>query len=753
MSLPAGWPAPADVETLPTIWLRMDGSAWPPAQDGRPAGVVPVGDWSVERELVGSTLPGNVRARSGLSVGAASVTIAQMAVRPLAPWATTDDRRVVTGRAADLYATYDGHDAIARIELGDWIVAPAAGGLLNPGVSVDLIERQYEGRRSPHQLPPTPGRVVQGSLTEAAWAVTELAAQMGYHAVPPPVASCILAVPAQGTVTAKRSDALPDVDTLVPAGPGGWDRSTGPLTARQFLQLKYLITNGEWLTASGQSIFLTVNYAGTVDFWSEFATTLGFGISLRPGSGGNRVLAVRVNPGTAGTWATGDFATGADQVHPNRVQVEIQRTGSSSSMGIRARARSSAEAAWSSWVTAPDTTDDRPFNGLMIDTPDTSAADAFSALQVTTEADPALWSVPNADIDPLGVLVGAPWLPAATDAWTGVQEICAATLGAAWITRNKTLMVRDAAYLAGVDRAATPLDVGALAEDISWTVDPADTADRLTVTYQPMTYTPFGGAAPEIWRADNVLRVPAGKTVDIVVDFDGPVDDALNQWIPAWDPAAEIVGCVWSAFTNTNGAGAHASDDALSFTHRWVNSGRLVLSIRNLTGTDLFTVDALGQPCLILRTLYQLNQAESEVIELGLPEVEAVNPMSIDLGRHVQRDEDAQAIADFLWARVSTPAWRADSVRVKLDWTIDMGDVLDLTHARSGLRAKALVSKVAFDGSAGEIAQALDLVLLPPTWSDFDASWAGGTWADFDDAWAAGTWADFDRDPTTTEVF
>lgn len=753
MSLPAGWPAPADVETLPTVWLHMEGSAWPPAEGDRPAGLVPVGDWSMERELVGSTLPGNIRARSGLSIGAASASIAQMAVTPLSPWAMSDDRRVVIGRRVDLYAAYDGYDSPVRVELGDWIVAPASGGLLAPNVDVELIERQYEGRRQRHLLPPPQGRIFKTSLTEAAYAVTTLAAQVGYHAVPPPVPSCILAVPAQGNVAALQGGGLPEVDTLVPAGPGGWDRSTGPLTARQFLQLKYLIFNGEWLTAPGQSIFLTVNYAGTVDFWSEFTTALGFGISLRPGTGGNRTLAVRVNPEVAGTWATGTFATGADPVHPNRVQVEIQRLGSTTSFGIRARARSSATAAWSAWVTAPNTADDRTFTGLMIDTPDTSTADAFSALQITTTADPALWAVPNADIDPLGVLVGAPWLPAETDVWTGIQEICAATLGAAWITREKQLLVRSADYLAGVDRTGVELDVGRYVEDLAWTVDPADTADRLTVSYQPMVTVALSTEAFEVWRSESVIKIAAGRTAQVVVDFETPVDEQIAGWVPDWDIDLRPYGSIWSAFPNPDGTGAHASDTALAFSYEWVNSGRLILSIRNTTGTDLYTVGENGQPALVVRVYNRVDQNDPDVIERGVSEVDAVNPLSIDLGRYVQRREDAEAIADFLWARVSTPTWKANSVRVKLDWSRDIGDLVELVHERSGLRAKALVTKVAYAGSAGEVVQTLDLVLLPPTWSDFDAAWSGLTWADFDAVWdAPDDWDDFDRDPLRTEL-
>lgn len=746
MSLPAGWPAPRDVETLPVVWLKMDGSAWPPADGDRPAGLVPVGTWSMERELVGSLLPGNVRARTGLSVGAASASIAQMAVAPLAPWAVDDDRRVTVGHPVDLYAAHDGHDDPIRVDLGDWVVAPTSGALLSPSVDIDLVERQGLNRTSlEHRLPTPLARIFTATLTELAWMPTTLAAQLGYHAVPPPVPSTILAVPAQGHVAALQGPGLPQVDTLTPAGPGGWDRSTGPIGAHRFLQFKYLIGSGEWLTAAGQSVYLTVNYGGTVEFWSEFTTAAGFGIALRPGG----VLAVRVNPGSVGTWATGTFAAGDDPVHPNRVQVQIERTGTTSSMGVRVRARSSATAAWSAWITAPNTMAPQTFTGLMIDTPDTSVDDAFSALQITTSADPKLWAAPNADIDPLGVLVGAPWLPATTDAWTGIQEVCEAALGACWVTRDKTLMVRDRNYLAGVDRPAVEFDVARHASDIAWTMDPADTADRLVVTYQPMvTVQALIGSTPafDVWSSDTVLRVPAGGTVKVVVELGGPVEAQIAPWVPAWDPTQEFFS-TWSAFPNPDGTGAHAVDGALAIAVEWVNTGRMVLSVTNTTGTPLYTVDATGQPCLFARVWSRIDQNDPDLVVRGVSESRATNPLTIDLGRHVQRAQDAEAIADFIWARVSTPMWRADSVGVKLDFSHDIGEVLHLVHERSGLDVKALVTKVSYGGSPGQVSQSLDLVLLPPTWSDFDEAWVGKTWDDFDALWSAATWNDFDRHP------
>ena len=67
---------------------------------------------------------------------------------------------------------------------------------------------------------------------------------------------------------------------------------------------------------------------------------------------------------------------------------------------------------------------------------------------------------------------------------------------------------------------------------------------------------------------------------------------------------------------------------------------------------------------------------------------------------------------------------------------------------------QALITKVHYDGSPGQVAQSLDLVLVPWTYADFAAAWAdaapGATYADFAETWAGSTHADFATDPLRT---
>lgn len=61
-----------------------------------------------------------------------------------------------------------------------------------------------------------------------------------------------------------------------------------------------------------------------------------------------------------------------------------------------------------------------------------------------------------------------------------------------------------------------------------------------------------------------------------------------------------------------------------------------------------------------------------------------------------------------------------------------------------------LITGIALKGEPGDISQTLTVVVLPPTWADFDAAWlaASKTWTTgFDPVWAGSNFASFDFDP------
>jgi hypothetical protein len=720
-------------EVLPDVYLELPNSSWPPASAITPAGVAEVTAWSVDREIVGKVLPGQVRARSGLSIGSASATIRQPSGKPMTPWGR-GDRQIVTSGAANLYATDGDPLADERRNLGSWQVDPAQGSLLSPTVPVELIESQYAGRTQLHLLPPN-----DGDWCDPAWVVSVLAAQAGFHAVPPPVPSAVFAASMSGSLWPERGI----INSYY--SPSEWSRATGPLTPVGGLAGIDFAPQADVLSIGGVSAFVTFNVLGTA------TVQLGYplvetrpAIQIRPGG----ILAARATE--AAPWVTVDYEAGLSPAHPLRVQVEVQRDGEPGAWTqFRARARSGPDAPWSPWATSNVASNHQTMNWLQLEVPATSA---IAAMQISTDADPALWAPATADIDALGGKMTVPWLPGTMDAWTGIQEICATYCGATWIDNDGILKTRDRRYLAGNSAHVETLDIDTMVEDLGWSTDPADSADRLVVTYNPSDVERYAGDGesfgPIIWEAPDVLELLPHQSIEVVADLEFYAN-AITQWLPVWDLGAYTASS-WSAFDNREGSGDHAADEALVITTRQISTGRMIITVRNTTAGTLYTVDGTGAPCLILRGYKVARQANQATITRGLADSEARNELTVDLGRYVQTPEDANTLADFIWARVSQPMWKATAVRVTLDWTRDIGRIVLLAHPDSDLQVKALVVGLHMTGVDGSVEQLLDLVILPPTWFDFDQAWAGETWAGFDGTWAGANWSAFDNDPLKT---
>lgn len=742
MALPIGWPAESPVESLPAVYVGFPGASWPPAGPRTPVSVAAVASWRVERELVGSVLPGNVRARSGLSVGVAGVTLAQPGSDTdlLTPWSRDPSRKLTAGQPAELYAAHGGYDSDVRVDFGQWVVAPVSGSLSGSSVSVDLLERQYRARALNQGLP-----VIRDASADPAFLVDILARQVGYHQTPDAVPSAIVCASMAGGAT-------PAVGLFAGALIEGWDRATGALgTDGSTIAIYGWQEATAVLGVDDTAAYLTLNTVGTVliTFGPGALGGVVYGpqVELRPGG----VVAVR--PDSAASWTTTTYTPGLDVNHPHRVQLEL-KPGTAGAPGMYVRARSAGDAAWSTAAAAPGGTFGSAFPWARFDLADGSS---MSGLQITAAAEPGLWTPNNADLRPLGGSMPAAWLPGDLDPWAGIQQVCAAHLGACWVRSGNELVLQDRDYLAGVGTSGDVLDVGRRVQDLGWTVDPADTADRLVVSYAPvdMVQSPYevGSLQPVAWEASDAIELKpfASVEVEVVIDFFARVAPA-PRWVGAWDTANLHKGSTFSTYDSRDGAtsGTLAAYGGITISLRHVSGTRFVIRLTNNLNTTLWTVDANGAPCLILRAFEIAPQATTATVVRGAAEGDAVNALAIDLGKLVQTPEDAEAIADYIWARVSTPMWKASSVRTRLDWDRDIGDVVQLVHERTGLAVKALVTKVALDGQPGEVTQSLDLVLLPVTWADFDAAWADGIWDDFDDLWASApenTWDHFDADP------
>lgn len=736
MAVPESWPAPSDDEILPEVYLELADSAWPPATDVTPAGVAQLSSWEWTRELIANTAPGQLRGTSGLSVGDAKVTARQTDDQLTTPWSRTE-RRIVGGTKAALYASHDGPSSAERLDLGSWVVDPTSGSLASPELGIELLEASYAAR-VPNLLPPA-----FTIACEAGWVVDTLARQAGFYATPAPVDTCVLSVPLQGHVVPERGKM-----TQFAGWPLTWDKRLGVISPDGGMAHTYSCDGGLGASSSTNPRFLAATTSGTVTFDLALSPDGAPQVEIRPGG----VLAVR-NLST-GAWVTGTYTPGFDADHPLRVEVEVQRTGDElfGWSSFRARARSSATTAWGSWVTSSAASAAGPWaDGVKIAA---AAPSSVAGVQFSTSSLPGAWAKPTAYIDPLLGLLVAPWIPGDVDAWAGIQDMCSAHLAAAWVSGDGDLLIRNREYLAGTTGATTTVIVDDQLEDLGWSTDPADTADRVEVTYSPVDYDvgTASTAYPIAWRAPDVLEVPGGQTIKVVANLEAYTDQ-LRAWVP-WsdlDPGSAFKASAWSAYPNRNGTGTAASAAAISISHEHVSAGRAIISITNRTAGTLYMVAADGGTGLVLCATSVGRQGSTVTVARGASADVAKNPVTVQLGKYVHRPVDVDAIADYIWARVSTERWTAGQLRIRRDLSLDIGQILLLIHPDTDLRVKVLVTAIQLRGDDSDISQTISVFVLPPTWVDFDEAWeaTGKTWTTgFDPTWAGVNWAAFDFDPT-----
>lgn len=703
-------------QILPEILLRIPGGTWPLGQ-GLPVGTGRCDSLNLDRELVAASLPGQVRGKTGFSIGTASVAVAQPRDRQFTPWSPSLDRLVDAGTEAELVA-WDERTG-TETPLGRWLVAKPAGSLKSSQIAVELDESQARGRDLPNRLPAVAGPV------DPVWIVDQFARQMGYLSTPVP-SGFGYTMPLCGGLDSHVTTGL----TVAPtAGAGAvWSVDTGVPGLASATVLP------RWNVISNFPLTFAVNYTGTVTFrLSEYAPDQGIDVELGPGT-----IRARFN---GGAWSTAQpFTAGMDPNWPTRVQVLVTRSGTT----LTIRARSSATGALSTAINLTATIETLFSVGVV------ALDGGISGLALVPAADDAgLWAAPSATMSLLDGRVSAPWVPSELKVWPAIQHVCDSWGGIAVKSNDDHLRVLNRHEAAGSNRPKTVIDVDRLAEDIRWEVAADDFADRLETTWYPPTW-PDEFTDPSEWTVDR-LHVPAGSTVAVDVDLGGYVRRLL-PFLNVADPDLQIdSNSEWDANTAADGFGTPVvAGITVSVEHQ--SPARARVTVKNTSSVDVWMVADGGDGAtgLILRGVGKATQEDAATITRGAAEIDAKHPLEIDLGRTVQSRADADALTSYLWERVNRRRFRVNGVRLPLDWSRDLADILLLDHARSGLSLNALVTGIHID--PGTPGMTVDLAALPPIWSDFDAAWAGATGDDFDAAWAGLSGVAFDNDPLKTEA-
>lgn len=693
------------------ILLRITDAGWP-IESGLPIGSSRA-TVSLERSLVASSLPGQVRTQTGFSIGSANATFPQAPGRLLTPWSQTSDRLISTGNPAEIVAL----DVAAGTEepLGSWQVKKASGSLTSGTLRVELNESQYAGRTKDAVLPTIDG------TCDPAWMVDVLARQCGFFSTPRPGVGSVYndALCGHGSTAYSMATGIPGIAapaslTNIPIGDFG-------------------------------GLVFTANVAGEVIFRifdrnMPLPTDAALDVRVTP-----TAVSIRWN---SGTWSTTTYTGGLDTNWPTRMQFRLTATGSTT---WSVQARSSAASAWSTAATL--VVAGTGFNGLDLGiTVHSVTGGGVSGLDVATGTDPglAVWEKPTARISLLDGTIEAPWLDAGADPWTGLRDVCSTFAAAGWVSRHGFLTVINRHELAGSGRPKTVIDVDTMAEDIGWSQDDDDFADRLEVTWHPVNWAETGDDIYEDVIGDR-LRVPARSSATIEVDL-GQFVRSLTYWANINDDLTTVdLPSQWEANTTLDGTGSEVRG-GITVTNDQRSPSRVLVTVTNSNAFDVYMVDFDGQPGMTLRGSGVAKQETPQTITYGVQMFEARQPLAIDLGMLAQSEADARRLASYLWERVNTPRWRADSVRLPVDWTRDLGDILVLQHPDTGLDANALVTRISIDASAGSIRQVCDVTILPPTFSDFDMAWAGKAGPDFDAAWLGKTGTAYDNDPLKTEA-
>lgn len=782
IEIPFDWPERGWVEDTPLGHLET-------LITDAPSGLDPsrwyLASWESTREISSPSLPGQVRARTGLSVGTGKAVVKRDADD--FPWKKRDVEALSGSRAQILLAP-EGRE---EIPTGQFRVADVSGDLTTLGVAVDLDERQIEGTS---QAPGVLGEQWQSAEQFEAgqgdpiWLIADLAEQMGYQPGPnviPGAAgySPLLDIPFNGVLT-PRSPAGLDYSTTDTVGWGTSQGSVGlttinDISVRADYGIEQLVPEVFTITADTDDGYLNIQLDDT-------ETTGQITIELRTVTGDSTVSVFIGSTGSNGVANTntnsGDLDITRNPDMPNRIQAEVtmgiaSATGYNSA-SVRVRRR---DGFWFGPYVHTMTnqlsranTHNAEVTISRLGLGSTGFVSNFSIVDHDTNSatvrDTLLSTIGGSQgriyLEPLIGTIRSPWLDPDLSVWTTMQRIIEAWQGALITDVYGDLRVLNRLSLSGVNdlQGEQIIDVGLRFEDVPWVMNYTDQADRLVVKYRPVQIQeadPTQTSLPTIYEfQDIIVARPGGNDAFFTLDYVYPVDLKLLPFVRK--DSDDGIRHVWDAYRYNNGTGAHmAPGDDIGLRIDRVTSSTWKVFIDNRTASPFHMVDNTGTPWLKIRSSYWLDQTQEQTLELGLPSTEARNPLEIDLGHYVQNAEDAQAIADYVWARVNQRSWRATTVNSIPDYRLDLGDVVELRHARTGIKSNALVSRVHLAGEPGQVVQRLDLVLLPPTWEDFDEAWAnavgtgpGGlaTWDDFDALWAAYTWDDFDRTPTATTV-
>lgn len=340
------------------------------------------------------------------------------------------------------------------------------------------------------------------------------------------------------------------------------------------------------------------------------------------------------------------------------------------------------------------------------------------------------------DIQDSGSMLSGIFDIAGQDAWSVAQDIAKATLGAVWISESGVFTYRNRDSLRGIGALAETVEALDSIESLSWSIDPADVADRIELTYTPTEVREDTVASNTVWEATNSIRVRARQSLTVYADIEGTTP-RLDSPIPIWNTTdwPANIRSRWAASTSPNGGGERPANNALRISLSMVSPSRIRIELINQTEEHLWLVDGNGDPCLILRAKIHIAPGEEATVTIGASEDAAANSLSIPAGSWVQDAETARLLCAWAAGQSNFAQATIDQVRVKPNLARQLGDVIRLTDGHTNLLSRALITGIILDGDESGYTQRLDLALLDITFHEWDQWMAAhgiNTFADLD---------------------
>lgn len=316
-----------------------------------------------------------------------------------------------------------------------------------------------------------------------------------------------------------------------------------------------------------------------------------------------------------------------------------------------------------------------------------------------------------ADVQSSGVLVPA-ILPEGRTGWEVCQWVASVTLGACWLSETGVLTYRGPAAMRGQGTPRETIHTLAQVVDLPWSESTDDVADRVTLTYTPITVERVSDQSLTVWESTETLTVAAGATVVVEQDLETAVD-ALASWRPVWDETLPAeCGSRWAASTQPEGGGERPADGALTVSSTLVTASRIRITLTNTTSAPLYVGGGRPTQLLTVRADVRASRGAQVTLAAGVEEALARATLAVDMGTGITDDTSARAMLAWLTAQTASPRATLSRIQVVPDLARRLGDLAEVVDPITGLSSRVIISGIHLAAQAGSLTQALDLVLV-----------------------------------------